>query len=227
MPALDSIFYDAASLILRAMLARPDRSWVVRDFVRELRLGQGWVASVLRVLRDKGFTKGKGRGRLAGSVLRDANELVREWTRHYQFEQNKTHVFYSAEPNILQKIKRFFKEKASDQDYALSFHSGANLMTGFVKDPNVYLYLKPERFDQLTFDLRLTLDLKELKRGGNVYLIYPYYKRSVFFNLQKIRGFSAVSNLQLYLDLFHFPGRGREHAEHLLRFLEEKGQNLA
>jgi hypothetical protein len=73
----------------------------------------------------------------------------------------------------------------------------------------------------------MALDLKELRNGGNVHLIYPYYKRSVFHGARKIKGYNVVSNLQLYLDLFHFPARGREHADYLLKILKEKGEHLA
>ena len=68
--------------------------------------------------------------------------------------------------------------------------------------------------------------LKELKNGGNVCFIKPYYKNSVFLHKQDIKGFSVVSDLQLYLDLYHFPQRGREHADYLLKVLKEKGVEL-
>jgi len=63
-------------------------------------------------------------------------------------------------------------------------------------------------------------------RGGNFHIIRPYYKNSVFFSRQKIKGFAVVSNLQLYLDLYHFHPRGREHAEYLKKLLEENGKSL-
>ena len=70
------------------------------------------------------------------------------------------------------------------------------------------------------------MNLKELKAGGNVYLIKPYYKKSIFLYKQKIKGYPVVSNLQLYLDLYHFPQRGREHADYLLKVIKEKGVEL-
>jgi hypothetical protein len=75
-------------------------------------------------------------------------------------------------------------------------------------------------------DIRQKLDLKELVRGGNIHLIHSFYKNSVFFNAQKIKGYTVVSNLQLYLDLYHFQPRGREQAEYLKNLLEEKGRKL-
>jgi hypothetical protein len=44
----------------------------------------------------------------------------------------------------------------------------------------------------------------------------PYYKTAVFADSQKAQGgMKHVSDLQLFLDFFHFPLRGREAAEHL------------
>ena len=220
------IFSDKATLLLREMLRNPGREWVVRDFERELGVGRGWAAKVLALLREKGYLKGEARGRAAFAVLRNAEELVQEWTRYYDFALNRTHAYYTADANILPKIKRFFTQSQKNA-YALTLHTGANLITNFVRTPNVYLYLSADNFKKMSLDLRQTLDLKELKQGGNVYLIEPYYKKSVFFGLQKLKGYPVVSNLQLYLDLYHFSERGREHAEYLMRVLNEKGESIA
>jgi hypothetical protein len=43
----------------------------------------------------------------------------------------------------------------------------------------------------------------------------PYYKHSVFYDSREIEGLWVVSDIQLYLDLYRHPVRGREQAEHL------------
>ena len=86
--------------------------------------------------------------------------------------------------------------------------------------------MSAEKFKNASLDLRQSLDLKELKKGGNIYLIKPYYKNTAFFNTQTIKGYNVVSDLQLYLDLYHFPQRGRDHAEYLLKTLKEEGKNI-
>lgn len=224
---MGSIFSDKASLILRAMLGSPHKAWVVRDFVQKLALGRGWAAEVLSVLRQKGYVQGECRGRAASSTLRNAEELVQSWTRYYTFDLNHYSAYYSPDSNVLPRLKQFFKKYPGKETYALTLHAGANLITNFVRDSNIYLYLNPDHFEKISLDLRQALDLKELKSGGNVYLVYPHYKSSTFFGLQKIRGYWVVSNLQLYLDLYHFPQRGREHADYLLRRLREEGRGLA
>ena len=221
------IFSDKASLVLRQMLRYPHQEWVVRDFEKELEVGRSWAAKVLALLREKGYLKGEARGRAAFAVLRNAEELIQEWVRNYDFALNKTHAYYAPDAELLPKIKQFFNRQAKGKAYALTLHTGANLITNFVRIPNTYLYLDPVDFKKVSLDLRQALDLKELKIGGNVYLIEPYYKKSIFFGLRKIKGYAVVSALQLYLDLYHFPERGREHAEYLERIVKEEGKQLA
>jgi len=221
------VFSDKASLVLRQMLRYPHREWVVRDFEKELGVGRGWAAKVLALLRGKGYLEGEARGRAAFAVLRNAEELIQEWVRHYDFALNKMHAYYTPDAGLLPKIKQFFNRETKGKAYALTLHTGANLITNFVRSPNIYLYLDPADFKNVRLGLRQALDLKELKSGGNVYLIEPYYKESVFFGLQKVKGYPVVSYLQLYLDLYHFPERGREHAEYLERVVKEEGKQLA
>ena len=61
----------------------------------------------------------------------------------------------------------------------------------------------------------VTLDLKEADQGANLVLMRPYYKHSVFYDSQEVEGLRVVSDIQLYLDLYGYPVRGREQAEHL------------
>ena len=44
----------------------------------------------------------------------------------------------------------------------------------------------------------------------------PYYRVSAFFDRQEASGLPVVSDLQLYLDLYDYPLRGREQAEQIL-----------
>ena len=58
------------------------------------------------------------------------------------------------------------------------------------------------------------LDLKEADQGANLVLMAPYYKHSVY-DSREMEGLRVVSDIQLYLDLYKYPVRGREQAEHL------------
>ncbi|NIM52031.1 MAG: hypothetical protein GTO22_22770 [Gemmatimonadales bacterium] len=54
----------------------------------------------------------------------------------------------------------------------------------------------------------------------------PWYRQSVWHDLQRARQTPIVSTLQLVLDLWHYPVRGREQSEHLLRtVLQRRASN--
>lgn len=217
---------DKANIIIRAMLSQPRRKWVARDFEKEFGVGRARAATVLSTLRGKGFVGGIRSGRLAHSILQNKEELLEEWLKVYQFELNETHLYYFAREDILSHLKKYFTSKNQPQGYAFTLHTGANFITHYVNTPTVYCYLRNENFDEVSLDLRQALDLKELKKGGNFYLIRPYYKNATFFNSQTIKGYHIVSNLQLYLDLHNFPQRGRDHAQYLLNTLREEGKSF-
>lgn len=217
---------DKASILIRAMLSQPDRKWVARDFEKEFGVGRARAATVLSKLRAKGFVGGIRSGRLASSLLQNKEELLEEWLNVYKFELNETYLYYSTHEDVLSRLKEYFAAKNEPKKYALALHTGANLITHYVNIPTIYCYLPNDNFSDISLDLRQALELKELKKGGNFYLIKPYYKNAVFLNSQTIKGYNVVSDLQLYLDLYNFPQRGREHAAYLLKTLKEEGKNL-
>lgn len=221
-----NIFSDKASLVLRHLLKYPETAWVISELVESLQLSQGLVAKVILELRSQGFIKGEARGPKASSKLRHAEDIIDQWTRQYQFKKNHTVAFYSSDKNILKRLKNTLGQTKSPS-YALTLHTGANLMTQYVRDENVYAYLPAENFDAQVENLRKALNLLELKQGGNVFFIKPWYKNAIFYNAQKIKNYSVVSNIQLYLDLYNYPDRGNAHALQLKRVLKEMGASLA
>ena len=217
-----NIFADKATFILRKMLFNPDKKWVTRDFTGDNGVSIGMAQGALETMAKRGYIERVKRGPDSYALLTNIQELINDWVTEYRFELNKADTYYSPEKNILSRLKDHLKDK----QYALTLHSGANLMTSFVVTDQVYLYLKPEDWKKDILELRQQLDLKELVRGGNIHIIRPHYKKSMFYGAQTIKGYKVVSNLQLYLDLFNYKPRGREHADYLKKVLEEKGTGL-
>ena len=219
---MKNIFADKASLVLRKMLKNPEKRWVVRDFTGPGGVSLGMSQEVLEAMEKKGYIERAKKGPDSYTILTNKDKLISEWPKEYHFNLNTIDTYYNSDKNILKKFKRVLKE---DQ-YALTLHTGANLITSFVWTEDIFIYINLKDWEKDILDIRQKLDLKELVRGGNIHLIHPFYKNSVFFNTQKIKGYTVVSNLQLYLDLYNFQPRGREQAEYLKNLLEEKGRNL-
>ena len=219
---MKNIFADKASLVPRKMLKDPERRWVVRDFTGPGGISLGMSQEVLEAMEKKGYIERAKKGPNSYAILTNKEKLISDWLEEYSFDLNVIDTYYSANKNILNKFRKVLKEN----QYALTLHTGANLITSFVRTEEIFIYMNLKEWEKDILDIRQKLDLKELVKGGNIHLIHPFYKNSVFFNTQKIKGYTVVSNLQLYLDLYNFQPRGREQAEYLRNLLEEKGRNL-
>jgi hypothetical protein len=206
-----NLFADKASIVIRMMLQNPDREWVVRDFSSTDLLSIGLAQEALQSMEIKGYIERIKKGPKSFSVLTNPEKVINDWLKWYHFEKNEIDSYYSPDENILKRLKSVLKE----QDYALTLHSGANLITSFVRTKDIYLYVETENWEKDILSIRQSLGLKELVRGGNINFIDPFYRNSIFNEIQIIEDCPVVSNLQLYLDLYHFQPRGREHAEYL------------
>jgi len=217
-----NIFADKATLILRKMLKDPNRKWVVRDFNGPEGVSLGLAQQVLEIMAQKGYAERIKKGPDSHTVLTYPDKLIKEWVDFYKFELNTVKTYYTHDKNILERIKPALNNRL----YALTLHTGANLLTSYVKTDHIYVYLQTDNWDKDILSIRQKMDLKELVSGGNIHFIKPFYKTSFLANSQKIEGYSVVSNLQLFLDLYYFQPRGREQAEFLKEKLKQEGKDL-
>jgi len=218
-----NIFADKASLVLRRMLREPGRRWVVRDFVGTDGVSLGLAQAVLEAVEAMGCAERNKKGARSFTLLTNPELLIAEWVKAYSGSRNEIRTFYLPYPNVVRKMKNAL----AGLPYALTLHVGANFLTSWVKTEHVHLYLDDTAEPDLLLNVRQRLGLKELVNGGNVHIIRPYYAQSGFFNSQKTNGYPIVSKLQLYLDLYNYQPRGREHAERLKEIAAERGEPLA
>jgi hypothetical protein len=217
-----NIFADKSSLILRRMLRETDRRWVIRDFSGPQGVSLRLAQQVLEVMGQRGYAERVKKGPDSYTVLTYPEKLIKDWTDVYKFELNSTSTYYTHDKDILKRMKLALRNRS----YALTLHTGTNLLTSYVKTDHVYIYLETDHWEKDILSIRQEFDLKELVQGGNIHFIKPFYKASVFANKQMIEGYSVVSNLQLFLDLYHFQPRGRDHAEFFKEQLGQKGKNI-
>src|SRR3990167_3553321 len=123
-----NIFADKATFILRKMLSESGKKWVTRDFTGDRGVSLGMAQGTLEAMSKKGYIERVKRGPESYALLTNKNELIGDWIKEYHFELNKVETYYSPDKNILGKLKDYLANK----QYALTLHSGANLITSFV-----------------------------------------------------------------------------------------------
>jgi DNA-binding transcriptional regulator YhcF (GntR family) len=202
-------FSDKASLILREMLKNPKQQWGVRELAEKIGLNPGYVSRMAKSLGESGYAA-RAKGKIS---LRSPKEILDDWVRSYDLKRNEQHRFFvlaSDVKSILQRLRKI--DVPRKVEYALSVHAGAGLVAPHAVYKEVHMYVRDSGGIEF---FKKKLDLKDADQGANLMLMLPYYKHSAFYDCRKVEGLQVVSDIQLYLDLYGYPVRGSEQAEHL------------
>jgi len=213
---IEGLFSDKASLIVRAVVERAKEQHGVRELSRQLGVSPAWTSQVLAGLVRVGYAARTNREIYISRPL----DLLQDWADSHDFSRrNDVFSFFCDAPTPEALISRIAAiNGAAERRYALTLHAGASLVAPFAKFHEVHMYVDPweRRVETERFWME-ALELEKVDRGGNMYLVWPYYKHGAFHGVREVNGVSVVSDIQLYIDLYNFPMRGQEQAEHLMR----------
>ena len=205
---VQNIFSPKASRIIRVLLIHPDYNWSVLGLSREAGVAYGYTYRVVKTLMKIGLCRKTEYNRIA---VINPGELLSRWASFFNFTlMNDVVAYYSPQRDLGEFIHNLTLLSEYKVNYALTLHSGAMLVAPYVRPVNVYIYVKKEEIE----NVERILKLQPIELGGNVFLVKPY-DEGVFYGVQSIEGIYVVSNIQLYVDLYNYPARGREAAEYL------------
>jgi hypothetical protein len=210
-------FSDKASLILRKLLSQKKQLWGIRELAESIGLDPGYVSRMAKELEKRNYAV-----RVNSKIrIRNSKAILDDWVHEYNYKKNRAIKIFSLAGSPGEIIEELRQLKISEKiNYALSLHAGASLISPHAVFDSIHIYVQ-HRKDAEYFIKHLKLN--SVDQGENVVFLLPYYKHSVFYDKQKINRLWVVSDIQLYLDLFNYPIRGLEQAEHLfekrLKFL--------
>lgn len=186
--------------VIRCMLNDPKKEWTMQELSDYSSVSLAQVYKVLDGLEADNYVE-KKRGAIK---LSDPSGLLNLLVSNYRYNDQKITGYYSpfkGYDELFPKLRQL-----PDCDYAITLGAAARLVLPVVRSTDTYIYVK--RIDAM----KNALELEPVEFGGNVYLITPR-DDGIFRNTQTIDGVKVVSNLQLYLDLYNYPQRGREQAD--------------
>jgi hypothetical protein len=212
-------FADRASLVVRAMLSTSvRRTWGIRELAQTAGVGLGTASRVVDQLHQLSLVDTAPQHGRPGAVrIIDPQRVLDRWTSSYDWTRNESLAVRvpMGDPEIFLE-GRLPHLVPRDQRWALTLQAGASLISRHASWERLHVYV-PAR------------DVKELAviawankwhpaEDGQLVLMRPYYRTSVWDALQPIGArrtahLEVVSNLQLVLDLWNYPLRGREQAE--------------
>src|SRR3972149_2823635 len=207
--ALRTLPAPKASQVIRAMLKQPKRVFKVTELAGASRVSPAQAYKVANLLELKGFARRDPRRKV---VLTKPGELLEAWASSLDFKRNRIVPSFSLE-RTPEAIKKAIAKaaRAGKRRYAFTMFAGASLVSPSTRFYDVTLYIEGGLGWWMD-----RLDLKEVETGSNLQLVVPR-DPGVFTDTRTIRGYSIVSNIQLYADLLTNPARGREQAEMIRR----------
>jgi len=208
-----SAFSNRASLIPRWLFTRPpDSDWTVSGLSHHAGVSLSVTSYAVKDLERRDLIEVRPRGRERLIRLIDHRQLLVQWAREYDWRDNPSLAVHAP----VGSVQRFLQRLASLElpRYALTLQGAAFLLTPHAPVEKLHLYV----------DLRSRASVAALAQrldwnpdpDGEFQFLLPYYKTSVWRGLRKRDGVPLVSDLQLMLDLWNHPIRGREQAELLL-----------
>ena len=207
-------FSDRGSLITRAIFDQgTGRIWTIRELAKEADVSLGLASYVVGELAGRKLVSVHTEGRAKRVRLNDRVTLLEQWSREYDWQRNRATSFHApvgSPKRFLNRLPELFDGRL----WALTLQTGASLVAPHASWDQIHIYVRTEDEE----DLRPVGQAAGWSTSpeGKVILMTPFYTDSVWRGVRAVRGLPVVSTLQLIVDLWHYPIRGHEQAEHLI-----------
>lgn len=206
-------FADRASLICRTLLEKPGVKWTVRGLAEESGVAPMLGSDIIRQLERNHIVAVRRDGRRLQAHLRNPDALLARWTDRYRWDQNAmlpVALTGIGDADTLRRLSRGLHQRR----WALTMNAGAWQRARYSPPELTHVYVEcasPAELRAVAENAAWPAD-----PSGRVILMRPKYTTSVWHGLQTFGGdVPVVSDLQLILDLWHYPVRGQEIAEQL------------
>ncbi len=201
---LKNVFSGRSSRIVRTLLETYPQKFKPLQLANMCRVSPALVTRVIEALEQRSFVSRKDE-----LSLIDPGLLLDQWADSYQFRKNSLESrFFINKP--LNEILRLFTGK---EGFALTRSAAASLIAPFADYQVIEIYQKENAdiISVLEQDGGVPLDNA---KGANVNVLVPY-DNGVFDFCQSLEDLTTVGLIQLYLDLYSDPRRGKEQAAFL------------
>ncbi len=210
-----NIYKGNSTRALHLLLSDPKRPWHVSELAQEAGVSRSTVHQVFQVLESHLWMEGRGKGPELVRTLTEPCALLNAWREEHTLKEYEAHSFYcwAKSGDLLRHAVTVALERAK-RDYALTLSSGAELAAPFVTGVDRVSVLIPRGPSLENVIQEAKLELAE--EGSNVTFLLTKGDAPLLLR-RSLEGVVVASDIQLYLDLWSSPARGKEQAEHLRR----------
>ncbi len=214
---LRSVYRGRTAQVLHALLLDPRRPWKVLDLARQAEVSVSTVHQVFTFLEDQLWMEKEGAGPKAVRHLREPGTLLDAWAEAHSlghYVAFRFHGWAQQPDELLHRVTESLERRGVD--YALTLATGAAYVAPFATEPGPLALLVPAERAMRTqlADVLADTGLRRVNAGEAVTL-YAATDRSPLLFRRQVDDAWVASDVQLYLDLYAWPRRGKEQARHL------------
>jgi hypothetical protein len=217
-PLIDP-FADRASLLTRVLLESPNTTWTVTGLAEAAGVAPMLSSHIVRQLAAEEIVRTEKAGRKLLVTLIEPRRLMEAWTARYNWRRNSA-LAVAAPVGDDERFLRRFADLMGERRWALTLLAGAWRRTHYAPADRLHAYV------EVPDDAALKQLAKELgwapEPAGRLVLLRPAYRGSAWHAVQPVKEVPVVSDLQLIVDLWHYPERGRETAEQMFGRVEQR-----
>jgi len=215
--SIRGLFRGKRSQVLHALLIRHDEWFGVKELAEFAEVSSATASETLSALERFDWLTVKGQGPSKERRLSDPGALLDEWQKQtLAAPRRQTYRrFYvpASEPDAIVRRLADICERLG-LDYALTEQSAAQIYAPFLT--SVSRVTCRLAFGRRVNELYAEMEARPVNEGANLDVIETRSHGEFLFR-ERVGPFWLASPVQVYLDLLHSGGRGKEMAEHLRR----------
>lgn len=212
-PVEGNIYSDKSALILNWLLQEGIKSQELslRNVAKETGVSLGLVQRVFEILVLKGILQTEGVRTAKKFFIKNPKLLLEGWLEQYSIVKKCKIRTYRSGFQDKSELLDALKKSTLSKKVILALHSAAeehgckntnlNTLELYLLDPLI----------RSPLEKKLLLEPQE--KGYEVLLVEPYYKSLLKNSYDSKLGINSSPPILTFLDLYHFPLRGREQAE--------------
>lgn len=207
------VFRGRTTQVLQALLLDPYRPWHLNELAASAETSSYIALQTCTYLEEQLWMERRGKGPNVVRVLREPGALLDAWAEAYSLDRYQFRRYYrwAQSPVVLREAVGAALEEAG-AEYALTLAAGAELVAPAATNVERLTVIVPESV--LLPQIAAAAKLRPVEDGENLAFLVTR-ERTPFLFRQRVAEMWVASNVQLYLDLFAWPQRGREQAQHL------------
>ncbi|HZU16272.1 MAG TPA: hypothetical protein VFD01_06705 [Candidatus Dormibacteraeota bacterium] len=212
---LHNVYRGSNAQVLHALLLEPGRAWHPSELAERVQVSLSTVHQVCTFLEAQLWMDKRGKGPYGVHVLREPGAPLDDRAAAHslaEYETRRCHRGARAPAELLHAVTTALADAGCRACADARFR--AQLVAPYGTDLGRAWVLVPADDADRPEGMAQTSDLLPVEEGETVTFLVTR-ERSPFLFRRQAQGFWVASDVQLYLDLWAWPQRGRDQARHL------------